>query len=157
MFDRSMITKDLNRLFRANPAILAVWEGGSAATGFLDEFSDLDLSIICVDDAVETVFQQLEEHLKTIYGIRRKFRIPEPAWHGFSQCFYQIDQVPPLFYLDIAVIKASLPEKFTEPDRHGNAVIWFDPKSFINHALQLMKLWKNGVEWHSKTRLRVTS
>jgi hypothetical protein len=78
------------------------------------------------DDQVEAVFSFLESHLETTFGIRRKYRVPEPSWHGFSQCFYQIDRVPPLFYLDIALIKVLLPDKFTEPDRHGQAIVWFD-------------------------------
>ncbi len=107
-------------------------KGGSAATGFEDEFSDLDLAIVCKDHAVEAIFSLLESWLKVNYSITRKFRVPEPSWHGFSQCFYQIENVPPLFYLDIAVIKKSLPDKFTESDRHGNAVVWFEKEKILD-------------------------
>jgi hypothetical protein len=150
MFDRKYVSDDLLRLFQTIPAIRAVWEGGSAATGFLDEFSDLDLSIVCHDDAVESIFQTLENHLQKIYGIQRKLRIPEPAWHGFSQCFYQIEHVPALFYLDIAIIKLSLPDKFTEPDRHGNAVIWYD----LDQCYQPRPSTPEAIEKRCKTAFR---
>lgn len=126
MFERMEVSRLMKQWLESDERVRAVWEGGSAATGFLDEWSDLDLSVIVADGAVEDLFAMLEARLETTFGIRRKYRVPEPAWHGFSQCFYQVDRVPPLFYLDIALIKTSLPDKFTEPDRHGQAVVWFD-------------------------------
>lgn len=132
MKTRKEFCNEIREMIFANKEIIAAWEGGSAATGFLDEYSDLDLVIVCNDQAVETIFAEFEEYLVGHYGIERKFRVPEPAWHGFSQCFYQISNVPNLFYLDIAVIKKSLPDKFTESDRHGNAEIWFEKEPIID-------------------------
>ena len=134
MKTREQIKQELYDLLFNQAEILAVWEGGSAATGYLDEFSDLDLAIICSDDAVEKVFATLENFLKSFYGIIKKFRLPEPTWHGFSQCYYQLDQVPELFYLDVGVLKKSLPDKFTESNRHGNAVVWFQKEEILNTA-----------------------
>jgi predicted nucleotidyltransferase len=132
MRTKKEISKEMKELLFANEDVIAAWEGGSAATGFEDECSDLDLSIICKDSAVEEMFRELEDWLEKNYGILNKFRVPEPAWHGFSQCYYQIENVPPLFYLDIAVIKKSLPDKFTESDRHGNAVVWFEKEKILD-------------------------
>ena len=130
------VTEKINAKFKEllynEKNVIAAWEGGSAATGFLDEYSDLDLAIVCEDDSVESIFKLLEDHIENNYGIIKKFRIPEPAWHGFSQCFYKIDKVPELYYLDIAVIKRSLPKKFTEKDRHGDSVIWFEKEKMID-------------------------
>jgi hypothetical protein len=52
--------------------------------------------------------------------------------NGFSQCFYKVGNVPELYYLDIAVIKKSLPDKFTEKDRHGDSVVWFEKEKMID-------------------------
>jgi predicted nucleotidyltransferase len=134
MKTKKQISGELKELLITNENVIAAWEGGSAATGYEDEFSDLDLSIICKDAAVEEMFRELEEWLEENYGILNKFRVPEPAWHGFSQCYYQIDKVHPLFYLDIAVIKKSLPDKFTESDRHGNAVVWFEKEKILDSS-----------------------
>ncbi|HXK49916.1 MAG TPA: nucleotidyltransferase domain-containing protein [Clostridiales bacterium] len=131
MKNRSEITEGLKSLLEKNDKVIAVWEGGSAATGFLDDHSDLDLAVVCEDDAVEDVFFEIESHLESVYGIEEKFRMPEPAWHGFSQCFYKTGNVPELFYFDIAVIKRSNPNKFTETDRHGEAVIWFEKEKMV--------------------------
>ena len=106
--------------------VLAVWEGGSAATGYLDQYSDLDLLIVINGSDANAIFQMLETHFENNYGILKQFRMPEPAWHGMSQCFYLLKDCPLHFYCDIAVVCNDNPSKFTETDRHGNAVIWFD-------------------------------
>lgn len=117
----------LKQMLENRDDVVAAWEGGSAATGFLDDHSDLDLLVV-LKQGVETqpVFDAMEELFEGKWGILTRFRMPEPAWHGLSQCFYLLDKLPPLFYCDIAVTGAENPNKLTEPERHGNAVIWFD-------------------------------
>lgn len=111
--------------------VLAVFEGGSKATGFNDDYSDLDLEIICEDDKVEDVFKVFEKALKDHFGILRSYRMAEPAWHGMSQCFYLVDQMPKHFYIDLAVIKVSKEERLTDTLRHGDAFVWFDKNNYI--------------------------
>jgi len=129
---REKIIEELQNIYESNPKIISAWEGGSAATGFLDKYSDLDLAIICDDDAIESIFEQTENFLKETYGIKHKFRMPEPNWHGHSQCFYIIDNCPKYFYVDLLIEKESSKNRFTESDRHGNAIIWFDKKNLID-------------------------
>lgn len=105
--------------------------GGSKATGFDDAFSDLDLEVICADDAVENVFAAVDELLQHEFGILRSYRLPEPTWHGFSQCFYLIDQMPKHFYIDLAVVKNSLENRLTDTKRHGKAFVWFDKDHYM--------------------------
>ncbi len=124
----------LQTLLQSRKEVLAAWEGGSAATGFLDDYSDLDLTIVTETECADQLFMALEQFFNEEYGILDKFRMPEPAWHGMSQCFYLLDKLPPLFYCDIVVVARDNPHKFTEPDRHGRAVIWFDPQGLMNPA-----------------------
>lgn len=121
----------LKEMLVSRSDVLAAYEGGSKATGFSDQFSDLDLEVICKDDAVEDVFKAIEYLLDEQFGILRSYRIPEPAWHGFSQCFYLIDQMPKHFYLDLAVIKTSIEDKMTDSKRHGKAYMWFDKGRYL--------------------------
>lgn len=111
--------------------VLAAYVGGSKATGFDDEFSDLDLEVICKDDAVEDVFSAVEHLFKSSFGILRSYRMPEPAWHGFSQCFYLVDHMPKHFYVDLAVIKQSIEDKLSDSKRHGHPDVWFDKGHYI--------------------------
>ncbi len=131
MKKRETIYSDLKEFLYLKPEVLAVWEGGSVATGFADEYSDLDLVIVVNDDFVEATFHEMDEFINEHYQTIRKFRVPEPTWHGFSQTFYQAENVPDLFYFDISVMKKSLEDKFLENSRHGYAKIWFEKEKFV--------------------------
>jgi len=128
---REIICKELNDFLFKQGKVLAVWEGGSVATGFADQYSDLDLVIVVNDEYVEDTFRSLDEFIDKTYQTLRKFRVPEPTWHGFSQTFYQAENVPDLFYFDISVMKKSLEDKFLENSRHGYAKIWFEKEKFV--------------------------
>lgn len=132
MKNRLQIRDEMKEVLYAHKDIIAVWEGGSVATGFADEYSDLDLSVICSDDAIEEVYQLISEYLDLNFGIIQRYRVPEPTWHGFSQCYYQTKNVPEYFYFDIAFIKKSFEDKFTESDRHGQAFVWFQKEEMLN-------------------------
>lgn len=126
------IRAEFEKLLINDDYVLAAWEGGSKATGFFDEYSDLDLQIIVKDEEVENIFMKIDQSLEDNYGIIRKFRIPEPNWHGHSQCFYLLKDTPETFYLDLFVEKESAGNRFLESDRHGNAFVWFDKKNLID-------------------------
>lgn len=126
------IVKELKGLYKDNDNILTAWEGGSAATGYLDEYSDLDLALITTDDKVEEIFELTEQFLEGNYGISNKFRMPEPNWHRHSQCFYKLTKSPEYFYVDMLIEKESTKNRFTESDRHGKSIIWFDKKNLID-------------------------
>lgn len=132
MKHREMIITALRPLLENMDCVIAAWEGGSKATGFVDEYSDIDLYIIVEDESVESVFESLDALLQDKFGILRKFRLPEPNWHGGSQTFYHLDIEPRYFYLDIAVFKKSNPNKFMERDRHGVADVWFDKQNIYD-------------------------
>lgn len=72
--------------------VLALWQGGSAAHGYTDEWSDIDIEVIVEDNCVEEIFDIVEKSLKTSSEISFKYRIPEPTWHRHSQCFYQLKE-----------------------------------------------------------------
>mgnify|MGYP000521895266 CR=1 FL=1 len=131
MVKRKDVVLGLKSVLEEQEYVYAAWEGGSAATKKLDEYSDLDVMIVCKDDFVEEVLSLLDDHLEYTYGVKRKYRVPEPTWHGFSQVFYQIKGSEPLFYLDLAVIKESIPDKFTDVSRHGEGVFWFLKKDIF--------------------------
>jgi len=135
-----MNTDEYRRLFRNRIMdlyaernwVLGIWEGGSAATGFLDQYSDLDLGFVVEDDKVEETFALFESLLEEHYGIISRFRLPEPSWHGHSQCYYFVEKCPPLFYVDLLVEKKSSGDRLIEPDRHGKSRIWLNRENVLN-------------------------
>ncbi|MBN1620742.1 hypothetical protein JW890_08460 [candidate division WOR-3 bacterium] len=129
---RQKINEDLKKVLSGDENVIACWEGGSAATGYEDDYSDLDLAVVCKDDYVENVFDLIENLLIKDREILKRFRMPEPTWHGHSQCFYLLRNAPLYYYIDLAVMKLSSKDKLTESDRHGIAKVWFDKKSIID-------------------------
>ncbi len=132
MNDPETVSRELRRFLAGLDPVVAAWEGGSAATGFKDRHSDLDLAVVCREETVEQVITAVDGFLGERFGIGRRFRIPEPAWHGFSQVFYRLLDTPEFYYVDAAFIRESLPDKFTASDRHGDAVVWFQKERVLD-------------------------
>ena len=104
----------------------AMWEGGAAAHGRVDEWSDLDLQVVCDDDKVEETFKAAREALEVVSPIELAFRMPEPAWHGHSQVFWKLEKASPFHLIDLCVMKRSSEDKFLEPEMHGSPEVHFD-------------------------------
>lgn len=124
--DRSELVNTLVQALRPLQYVHAVWEGGAASWKRVDEWSDIDLYVICDDDRVEDTFAVVEKTITTLSDIDLKFRMPEPAWHGASQVFLRLKNVSPFLFLDIAVMKRSSKEKFLQYRIHGKPLIHFD-------------------------------
>ncbi|MBW4449880.1 MAG: nucleotidyltransferase domain-containing protein [Spirirestis rafaelensis WJT71-NPBG6] len=128
---REKILETLITALEPKDFVLAFWQGGSAAHGYTDEWSDLDIEVIVKDDEVQQTFDAVEEALQTISEISLKYRVPEPTWHGHSQTFYQLAEANPFLVIDFAVMKQSSRNHFLEVERHGNAVIAFDKANLV--------------------------
>ena len=109
-----------------DPQVCAAYEGGSAAFGRVDEFSDLDFQIIVEDEAVERVARLVEAALAAHFTVDYRYEIPRPAWHGHYQVFYRFANASPLLLLDLCIIQRSSTNKFLEREIHGEAVVYFD-------------------------------
>lgn len=66
--------------------------------------------------------------LSSSFDIDQYARMPKPAWHGFSQMFISFQKAQNFLYLDCVVMKASIPDKFLDPDRHGRRHVWFEER-----------------------------
>ncbi len=108
--------------------VLAAALGGSDASGRTDEFSDIDFMTIVEDERVEEVFILLRKLLESLCPVELSFRMPEPAWHGFSQEFLRLRDADPNHFVDFAAMKLSTPpaRRFLEAERHGKAIVLFD-------------------------------
>jgi hypothetical protein len=109
----------------------ALWEGGAAAFERVDEWSDLDLLLDVEDEHVDEALQIIDETLARLSPIELKYEVPQPAWHGHAQVFYRLQNTSKYLLLDIAVIKHSNPNKFLQPELHGNAVVHFDKSEVV--------------------------
>ncbi len=118
------------------PFVTAMWEGGSAAWGRADQWSDLDLQLLVRDNneqntavqdtAVQNTIEAVDAVLQSSFGIELRFEVPQPTWHGHAQVFYRLRQTSEFLLVDLAVIKQSSPNQFNERQRHGERLLMFD-------------------------------
>ena len=132
LLNRTDLLTALRAALEPLPFVQAMWEGGAAAFGRADDWSDIDLQVAVDDDRTGEIFPLVEQVLARLSPIARVYRIPEPAWHGHSQRFYQLENASPFLMIDFVVMKASAPDKFLQPQVHGQAVVHFDK----THCLQ---------------------
>jgi len=112
----------------------AFYEGGAAAFNRVDEWSDIDLYLVVDDEKVEETFQAVEKALKSLSPIKRKLRTPQLPWPGISQTFYKLENASEYLLIDLAVLRLSAPEKFLQPEIHGNVVILFSKNDKVKPA-----------------------
>jgi len=106
--------------------IYAFWEAGAAAFNRIDEWSDIDLYLVVDDDKVEETFLAFEKALKSLSHIKQKYSVQHPSESGLFQAFYRLESASEYLIIDLAIFKLSSPDKFLEPEIHGNAVFYFN-------------------------------
>jgi hypothetical protein len=113
----------------------AFWEGGAAGFDRADEWSDIDAQAIVADDRVEDVFRAVDRAVEKLGGTVARFRLPEPTWHGHSQCFYKLRNASPFLLIDLAIMKENTKaDKFDVWATHGKPIVKFDKKGLVKEA-----------------------
>jgi hypothetical protein len=108
------------------PHVYAMWEGGSAAFGRVDEYSDLDLIVDAETGQADSVFSTVEHCVEQLSPIARRYVVPLPSWHGHIQRFYQLANASEDLLLDMVVMDHLKPPRFMEVEQHGKAIVYFD-------------------------------
>jgi len=83
------------------------------------------------DDKVDETFRTVEEALKTMSPIKQKYKPPQLPWPDIYQAFYRLEGASEYLIIDLAVLKLGSPEKFLDPEIHGNVVFYFNKNSKI--------------------------
>jgi hypothetical protein len=113
----------------------AFWEGGAAGFHRADTWSDIDAQAIVDDDRIEDAFKAVDAAVETLGGTVAKFRLPEPTWHGHSQCFYKLKNASPFLLIDLAIMKEHTEaDKFDAWATHGVPIVKFDRKGLVREA-----------------------
>lgn len=128
---REQILESVTAAFQPQEHILALWQGGSAAFGRADQWSDVDLHVVVQDERVFETFELAEQVLSALSPIDLKFVVPQPTWHGHHQTFYRLKDAGKFLLVDLAVMKYSNPNRFLEIEQHGQAVVHFDKADIV--------------------------
>jgi predicted nucleotidyltransferase len=121
---RGAIVRALHDALAASPLVRAAWEGGSAAFGALDAYSDVDVIAVVADDAVEPVFALAQAALAALSPIAQRFDVPATA--GYAQKFYRLRDAAEWHMVDLVLLRRSDPLLFREVELHGHGLTWFD-------------------------------
>jgi hypothetical protein len=111
-------------------AVRACFEGGSAATGRLDDYSDIDLVIVAPLAAADEAFGAVEAALAP-HGISHIWRVDPPPFPDTAQRFYFLADAPRFFAVDCVVVAEGAADQLLERERHGQPLVYFDRTSKI--------------------------
>jgi len=105
--------------------VLAGWEGGSAAFGELDDYSDMDLNILINDEAsTDLLHAVLEEALNTVSPIT----MIHPAPPGR---YYQLKDAGEFLLVDMCFVRVGSIDNVLDVERHGQMVPLFDKGNWL--------------------------
>jgi hypothetical protein len=138
---RDGIVKALVADLKPRRYVKAFWEGGAAAFGRLDEWSDLDLYILVSAGKVEETFGVVEESLRRLSPISQTY-VVRVGFEGVAQKFYRLKWASEFAVVDLAILTASSPEKFLTSEVHGKNIFYFNKRGVVKvprldpHAMQ---------------------
>ena len=126
MIMRDRIIASIVRALEPEPFVYALWEGGALAFNRLDEWSDIDICVSAEDDRILECFPLVERALETVSPIKLKHEMKQTLSPGYVQAFYRLEGTPECMLVDLAIFKASWPDKILEPEIHGTAKFHFN-------------------------------
>jgi predicted nucleotidyltransferase len=143
---RAQILDALRQALEPQDDVLAMWEGGAAAFGRLDAWSDIDLMVVVKDQSVDHTFELLEQTLMELSPIDLKYSPPQLPWPGIHQNFYRLRDAGPFLLVDAAVLQESAPEKLLTPEIHAKAVVYFDKTDVVQAPPFNWPAWQKQME-----------
>jgi hypothetical protein len=142
--------------FGDDDRFFAAFEGGSAATGRADAFSDIDLCVVADGAINDALFAAIENSLQAIAPFDHVWTVADPPWPGFAQKFYFLDGAPRFFAVDCSLMQPTTALQFLEVERHGVAQALFDPRGWLrpqrldraaHDARRARRLAQNRMAW----------
>jgi hypothetical protein len=109
---------------RPLPEAYAMWEGGAAAFGRLDAWSDIDLNVVADDGQADLVFYTVEKALASLSAFKKL--VPLGSQDAYEHAFYRLECASPFHLVDLAVFKITAADKFLAPQIHGTTRFFFN-------------------------------
>ena len=120
----------------ADPDLRAAWVGGSAATGGYDEWSDLDVEVLCTPGTHVAVYERLLAAVRERFDPSDVWQLPTSTYADGRQCFFTLDPtpgalVPPARLVDVVVWDTTDEHRHKDVRRHGSPMVRFDPDGLV--------------------------
>jgi len=122
---RDRISKAVTEALRPLPAVFAGWEGGSAAFGAVDAYSDIDLEYLVADDAsFELLYASAERAIETVSSIT--------ASHTpLTGRYYKLKDGGDFLLVDLVFHRVGDPDHHLDIERHGDKLPLFDKGDWL--------------------------
>ena len=110
-------------------AVFAGWEGGSAALGTVDAYSDIDLNFI-VDDqcSFDSLHAAAERALEAVSPVLVSHVVPPGR-------YYKLAAGGEFLFVDLCFFRAGIPDHPLEVERHGVVEPLFDKGNWLRPKL----------------------
>jgi predicted nucleotidyltransferase len=111
-----------------DPDVRVVWVGGSAATGGYDEWSDLDVDLLCTPGEADAVHDRLVARARATFAVDHVWELPTSTWPDGRQCFINLQSRPgalaePTRIIDLHISELSDRHRFVDVRRHGTPIV----------------------------------
>ena len=121
---------------RIDPDVRAVWVGGSAATGGYDEWSDLDVDVLCTPGESTSVYERLVAAARERFDVDHVWELPVATWPDGRQAFVNMQSRPgallePTRMVDLHVSDLADHHRILDVRRHGTPVVLHDPEGLV--------------------------
>jgi hypothetical protein len=122
---RDRISRAVTEALRPLPTVFAGWEGGSAAFGAVDAYSDIDLEYLVADDAsFDTLYASAERAIETVS--------PITASHTpLLGRYYKLKDGGDFLLVDLIFFRVGGADHYLEVERHGDKLPLFDKGGWL--------------------------
>ncbi len=122
----------LRQVAADDPDLLVVWVGGSAATGGWDEWSDLDVELLCTPGTTSQVHDRVVGAARERLDVDHVWQLPLATWPDGRQSFVNHQRRPgalaePTRAVDLHFADLSDAHRVVDVRRHGRPVVLHDP------------------------------
>lgn len=122
---RSRLTSAVCYALQPLPTVLAGWEGGSAAFGTVDGYSDIDLNFVVDDDvSYDLLYAATEAALEAVSPITASHFVPPGR-------YYKLKDGGEFLLVDLSFFRAGAADHPLEVERHGQVRALFDKGSWL--------------------------
>lgn len=119
-----------------DPDVRVCWVGGSATTGGYDDWSDLDVDVLCTPGTVHQVYARLLARARTGFAVDHVWELPLATWPDGRQCFINLQSRPgrlvePTRMIDLHLSDLSDQHRYVDVRRHGTPIVLHDPEGLV--------------------------
>lgn len=120
----------------SDPDVRVVRVGSSAATGGYDEWSDLDIVLLCTPGQADAVHDRLVACARGAFAVDQVWELPKATWPDGRQCFVNLQARPgaleePTRIVDLHISEFSDAHRFVDVRRHGIPIVVHNPDGLV--------------------------